>query len=141
MKSGNDITREDIFHELESYDIGKKSAYPTHDDAWFFRPILWSGSATAGEIFDDSGVVILTNGLVFRETYSRKCLYECMCVWIETVSGNKRNRNEFFGWRVLHRKCYSFILYHFFILFFSPYLSLYISFSASFVSLHLTSIL
>lgn len=74
LKSGNDITQEDVLQELESYDIGKKSAGrgTGWGGGWFFRPMFWSGSATAGEIFDDSGVVILTNGIVFREVQASK---------------------------------------------------------------------
>ncbi|KAJ6220697.1 hypothetical protein RDWZM_006509 [Blomia tropicalis] len=72
LRQGNDITQDDILQEMESYDIGKKNS-PEFDG--FYRPIFWSGSSTAGEIFDDSGVVVLTNGILFRESHSIYRLY------------------------------------------------------------------
>ncbi|XP_054723322.1 CD109 antigen-like [Uloborus diversus] len=64
LKSGNDITHSDVITELETYDGGKKRRYNS-----FYRKkrsLWWPGSATAHEVFDDSGVVVLTNGLVYR---------------------------------------------------------------------------
>lgn len=72
LRQGNDITQDDILREMESYDIGKKNS-PEFDG--FYRPIFWSGSSTAGEIFDDSGVVVLTNGILFRESHSSMLFY------------------------------------------------------------------
>ena len=64
LKSGNDITQNDVITELETYDGGKKKKY------WPYyrkkRSLWWPGSATAHEVFDDSGVVVLTNGLLYR---------------------------------------------------------------------------
>ena len=77
LKSGNDLTQEDVMEELESYDIGKKGVSGgggnPWSSGWFFRPTFWSGSSTAAEIFEDSGVVILTNGVVFREVHTSRC--------------------------------------------------------------------
>ena len=65
LKSGNDITQQDVINELETYDTGKSNR---HFPRWFRskRSLWWPGSSTTGEIFDDSGVVILSNGLIHR---------------------------------------------------------------------------
>ena len=65
LKSGNDITQQDVINELETYDTGKTNK---HFPGWLRskRSLWWPGSSTTGEIFDDSGVVILSNGLVHR---------------------------------------------------------------------------
>nr|BAK64112.1 thioester-containing protein [Hasarius adansoni] len=64
LKSGNDITQNDVITELETYDGGKKKKY------WPYyrrkRSLWWPGSATAHDVFDDSGVVVLSNGLLYR---------------------------------------------------------------------------
>ncbi|KAG8196513.1 hypothetical protein JTE90_012327 [Oedothorax gibbosus] len=65
LKSGNDITQNDVINELETYDGGRKKNRFSH----FFRrkrSLWWPGSATAHEVFDDSGVVVLTNGHIYR---------------------------------------------------------------------------
>ena len=54
LKSGNDITQSAVMAKLEAYDTGKQT----------FRPYNPFTSPTASELFQDSGVVILTNGLV-----------------------------------------------------------------------------
>ncbi|XP_054164406.1 CD109 antigen-like isoform X2 [Oppia nitens] len=66
LKSGNDITQQDVINELQTYDTGKTSN--RHFARWYRnkRSLWWPGSSTTGEIFDDSGVVILSNGLVHR---------------------------------------------------------------------------
>nr|BAR45595.1 thioester-containing protein 2 [Niponia nodulosa] len=70
LKSGNDITRDDVLKELVSYDSGAtKSAF---DD--FYDRYLWSpGTITASQVFEDAGVVIVTNGNVFQ--YYPRILY------------------------------------------------------------------
>ena len=70
LKSGNDITQQDVINELETYDTGKTNRFPR----WFRskRSLWWPGSSTTGEIFDDSGVVILSNGLIHRHQQIRK---------------------------------------------------------------------
>nr|CAD7195115.1 unnamed protein product [Timema douglasi] len=63
LKSGNDITEEDVIEELHSYDAGDRNTHMferRRKRSFFF----WPGSATAKEVFDKSGAVILTNGLV-----------------------------------------------------------------------------
>lgn len=65
LKTGNDITQADVIKELETYDGGKSQEFPS-----FFsrskRSLWWPGSVSAGEIFSDSGVIILSNGLIHR---------------------------------------------------------------------------
>nr|CAD7424615.1 unnamed protein product [Timema monikensis] len=59
LKSGNDITEEDVI----DYDAGDHNPHMferRRKRSFFF----WPGSATAKEVFDKSGAVILTNGLV-----------------------------------------------------------------------------
>lgn len=70
LKTGNDISQEDVLRELDTYDSGKSNEWS--QDSWFWRPIFWSGSSTAGEIFDDSGLLMLTNGVVPKHTLTRK---------------------------------------------------------------------
>ncbi|XP_015930765.2 CD109 antigen isoform X2 [Parasteatoda tepidariorum] len=65
LKSGNDITQNDVITELETYDGGKKR-YQYGPYYRKKRSLWWPGSATAHDVFDDSGVVVLTNGLVYR---------------------------------------------------------------------------
>jgi CD109 antigen len=60
LKSGNDISYDQVYKELQSYD--KAEASP-HADSFFGR--LWRpGSGTADDVFQKTGVVILTNGYV-----------------------------------------------------------------------------
>ncbi|GBM39099.1 CD109 antigen [Araneus ventricosus] len=65
LKTGNDITKNDVITELETYDGGKKKMRynPFYRKK---RSLWWPGSATAYEVFDDSGVVVLTNGFIYR---------------------------------------------------------------------------
>ncbi|XP_032689989.1 CD109 antigen-like isoform X2 [Odontomachus brunneus] len=61
LKSGNDISHEQVYKELQSYDWTDVSPYADS----FFGPPLWRpGSGTAHDIFQRTGVVILTNGYV-----------------------------------------------------------------------------
>ncbi|CAM6001992.1 unnamed protein product, partial [Sphagnum balticum] len=67
LKSGNDITQEEVIKELESYDAGKGDNFNVHPYLnRGKRSIWWPGSTTTGEIFDDSGVVVLSNGLIHK---------------------------------------------------------------------------
>jgi len=64
LRSGNDITRQDVLNEVETYDSAPRPDYTT----WFSeiggRSFWWPSAATASEIFSNSGTVILTNGFV-----------------------------------------------------------------------------
>lgn len=61
LKSGNDISYEQVYKELKSYDMVQDSPYA---DSVFDR-YLWSpGSATAKDVFSESGAIIMTNGYV-----------------------------------------------------------------------------
>ncbi|XP_012262615.2 CD109 antigen-like isoform X2 [Athalia rosae] len=61
LKSGNDISREQVMTELRSYDTDSEFSL---DDSSFGR-MAWSpGSSSAYEVFDKSGVFALTNGYV-----------------------------------------------------------------------------
>ncbi|XP_070523106.1 CD109 antigen isoform X3 [Cardiocondyla obscurior] len=61
LKSGNDLSYDQVYKELQSYD--KAEASP-HEDAFFGRPLWRPGSGTADDVFQKTGVVILTNGYV-----------------------------------------------------------------------------
>ncbi|XP_018316790.1 CD109 antigen isoform X1 [Mycetomoellerius zeteki] len=61
LKSGNDISYDQIYKELQTYD--KAEASP-HADGFFGRPLWRPGSGTADDVFQKTGVVILTNGYV-----------------------------------------------------------------------------
>ncbi|XP_017758263.1 PREDICTED: CD109 antigen-like isoform X2 [Eufriesea mexicana] len=61
LKSGNDISYEQVYKELKSYDNVNQSPYM---DSVFDR-FLWSpGSATANDVFRECGAIIITNGYV-----------------------------------------------------------------------------
>ncbi|XP_011302420.1 CD109 antigen isoform X2 [Fopius arisanus] len=60
LKSGNDISREDVMKELRGYDMSEESPYDGEGWRMFWRP----GSATAQDVFDKTGTVILTNARV-----------------------------------------------------------------------------
>lgn len=65
LKTGNDITHQDVMNELELYDGGRHRE--DFDSRWYRRrkrSLWWPGSISAGEIFQDSGVVLLSNGLI-----------------------------------------------------------------------------
>ncbi|KAL0273724.1 UNVERIFIED_CONTAM: hypothetical protein PYX00_006334 [Menopon gallinae] len=67
LKTGNDITHDDVMNELNMYDAGHHSPYSGNN---FFRRwkrsfFFWPGSATAKKVFDNSGTVLLTNGWLF----------------------------------------------------------------------------
>jgi CD109 antigen len=72
LKSGNDITQQDVINELETYDTGKSNK---DIPRWYGinkKSFWWPGSSTTGEIFDDLGVVILSNGLILCEYQMRE---------------------------------------------------------------------
>ncbi|XP_013779799.1 CD109 antigen-like [Limulus polyphemus] len=67
MKSGNDITQQNVVEELGTYDTGKKNKFwPPWYRQRRTRSLWWPGSTSASQIFSDSGVVILTNGFVYK---------------------------------------------------------------------------
>lgn len=66
LKTGNDVTQSDVIKELESYDGGRSQEIMSPWGGRKKRSLWWPGSVSAGEIFQDSGVVVLTNGLVHR---------------------------------------------------------------------------
>lgn len=73
LKSGNDITQDDVMSELSSYEGGQSNEGSNwRGGGRWFRPFFWSGSANAGEIFDDCGVIVLTNGYVQRKMHTSK---------------------------------------------------------------------
>ncbi|XP_011158223.1 CD109 antigen isoform X2 [Solenopsis invicta] len=78
LKSGNDITYDQVYKELQSYDKAESSP---HADAFFGRSLWRPGSGTADDVFQKTGVVILTNGYVhenFPVLYYRSSLEDEM---------------------------------------------------------------
>ncbi|XP_018316792.1 CD109 antigen isoform X2 [Mycetomoellerius zeteki] len=78
LKSGNDISYDQIYKELQTYD--KAEASP-HADGFFGRPLWRPGSGTADDVFQKTGVVILTNGYVhenFPILYYRSSIEDVM---------------------------------------------------------------
>ncbi|XP_015601908.1 CD109 antigen isoform X2 [Cephus cinctus] len=63
LKSGNDISYEQVEKELKSYDTVSESPY---DDVFSDRSFWRPGSATAQDVFDKTGAVIFTNGYVHK---------------------------------------------------------------------------
>ncbi|XP_076663393.1 CD109 antigen isoform X2 [Andrena cerasifolii] len=69
LKSGNDISYEQVYKELKSYDMVQESPYT---DSVFDR-FLWSpGSATANDVFSESGAIIITNGYIHENFLPRQ---------------------------------------------------------------------
>uniref|UniRef100_T1IYG2 TEP1-F n=1 Tax=Strigamia maritima TaxID=126957 RepID=T1IYG2_STRMM len=64
LKSGNDVTQEEIIHQLELFDTGKQPK--SHLDL-IYSSIWFPGSATASEVFKDAGVMVMSNALVYEE--------------------------------------------------------------------------
>lgn len=73
LQSGNDISMEEVENELNSYD----SDTDQNDNLLSLRDarlrdrrslFWWPGSADAGEVFEKSGAVVLTNGYVHEHT-------------------------------------------------------------------------
>ncbi|KAG5334656.1 CD109 protein, partial [Acromyrmex heyeri] len=69
LKSGNDISYDQVYKELQTYD--KAEASP-HADGFFDRPLWRPGSGTADDVFQKTGVIILTNGYVHENFPVRK---------------------------------------------------------------------
>ncbi|GAB1860997.1 CD109 antigen [Camponotus japonicus] len=87
LKSGNDISYEQVYKELQSYDRVKASPYT---DSFIGRPLWSPGSGTADDVFRKTGVVILTNGLVhesFPTLYYRANLDEALYASAAGFSG------------------------------------------------------
>ncbi|KAL6449226.1 hypothetical protein ACFW04_000704 [Cataglyphis niger] len=87
LKSGNDISYEQVYKELQSYDRVKASPYT---DSFFDRPLWRPGSGTADDVFQKTGVVILTNGYVhenFPTLYYRANLDEALYASAAGFSG------------------------------------------------------
>ncbi|XP_054716193.1 CD109 antigen-like [Uloborus diversus] len=64
LKSGNDITQEEVIKDLETYDGGQSTKY---NPPWYRRrkrSLSWPGSKSAGLLFSDSGAVVMTNALL-----------------------------------------------------------------------------
>ncbi|XP_057327735.1 CD109 antigen-like isoform X1 [Microplitis mediator] len=65
LKSGNDISRDQVNKELKSYDMVEESPY---SDMAFERSFWRPGSATADDVFHKIGTVVLTNAYI-HENY------------------------------------------------------------------------
>ncbi|XP_011863302.1 PREDICTED: CD109 antigen-like isoform X2 [Vollenhovia emeryi] len=78
LKSGNDITYDQVYKELQSYDKAETSP---HAEVPFGRPLWRPGSGTADDVFQKTGVVILTNAYVhenFPILYYRSSIEDVM---------------------------------------------------------------
>uniref|UniRef100_A0A2H8TEP0 TEP1-F n=1 Tax=Melanaphis sacchari TaxID=742174 RepID=A0A2H8TEP0_9HEMI len=66
LKTGNDISHDNVLDELRTYDNGEHSNYmPYLKDSLDRRSMFWwPGSYTANQAFDKSGATILTNAFV-----------------------------------------------------------------------------
>ncbi|XP_034936868.1 CD109 antigen-like isoform X2 [Chelonus insularis] len=61
LKSGNDISLDQVYKELKSYDMVEESPY---SDMMFARSFWRPGSATAQDVFQKTGTVVLTNAYI-----------------------------------------------------------------------------
>jgi len=83
LKTGNDITHQDVMNELDMYDGGRHRE--DFDSRWYKRrkrSLWWPGSISAGEIFQDSGVVLLSNGLIPQTLQMSKSVSMITCYYI-----------------------------------------------------------
>jgi CD109 antigen len=66
LKTGNDISHDNVLDELRTYDNGKHSHYTPYLRESLDRRSMfwWPGSYTAHQAFDKSGATILTNAFV-----------------------------------------------------------------------------
>ncbi|XP_022645189.1 CD109 antigen-like isoform X2 [Varroa destructor] len=68
LRTGNDLSEQQVVQELESYDAGKKAkVWPQYYRRRRRRSIWYPGSYTAGALFKDAGMIILTNGFLFEQ--------------------------------------------------------------------------
>ncbi|XP_011051552.1 PREDICTED: CD109 antigen-like isoform X2 [Acromyrmex echinatior] len=78
LKSGNDISYDQVYKELQTYDKAEPSP---HADGFFSRSLWRPGSGTADDVFQKTGVIILTNGYVhenFPVLYYRNSIEDVM---------------------------------------------------------------
>ncbi|KAK0179673.1 hypothetical protein PV327_005405 [Microctonus hyperodae] len=61
LKSGNDLSHEQVYRELRSYDMVEESPY---SDMAFDRSFWRPGSATAQDVFQKTGTIVLTNAYI-----------------------------------------------------------------------------
>ncbi|XP_045036417.1 CD109 antigen isoform X3 [Daphnia magna] len=64
LKTGNDISRQDVLDEVKSYDSTRRPDFASWLPEVGGRSFWWPSSATAGEVFSNSGTVVLTNGYI-----------------------------------------------------------------------------
>ncbi|KZS15892.1 C3 and PZP alpha-2-macroglobulin domain-containing protein 8 [Daphnia magna] len=83
LKTGNDISRQDVLDEVKSYDSTRRPDFASWLPEVGGRSFWWPSSATAGEVFSNSGTVVLTNGYIqesmpfgdhaFTSGFAQKC--------------------------------------------------------------------
>ncbi|XP_069971751.1 thioester-containing protein 1 allele R1 isoform X4 [Penaeus vannamei] len=62
----NHLTQDDVIQELEDYDPGRENLEVWHSLHRQKRALFnWHGTTTANDVFQNAGVVVLTNGLVY----------------------------------------------------------------------------
>lgn len=70
----HDIRREDVINELATYDNAKPEK-----PSWYRkrkkRSSQWMSSLTAGEVLDQSGVIMLTDAKIHRYTPNSKLIF------------------------------------------------------------------
>ncbi|XP_069129864.1 CD109 antigen-like isoform X2 [Argopecten irradians] len=64
LKTGNDITEDEVTSELQSYDNGGGDAFPIF---WFWRWPISSGGQDAAGVFDNNGIKVLTDALLYKK--------------------------------------------------------------------------
>ncbi|XP_015784901.1 CD109 antigen isoform X1 [Tetranychus urticae] len=70
LKSGNDITRDDVTNELATYDSNYYN--PNSDDSFsYFNRNYFNSLSAAANIFHNAGLIILSNGIVFDHSIQR----------------------------------------------------------------------
>ncbi|OQR78344.1 CD109 antigen-like [Tropilaelaps mercedesae] len=68
LRTGNDLSEKQVVQELESYDAGKKAKmWPPYYRRRRRRSLWYPGSYTAGDLFKDAGMIVLTNGFIFEQ--------------------------------------------------------------------------
>ncbi|XP_033742010.1 pregnancy zone protein-like isoform X2 [Pecten maximus] len=64
LKTGNDITEDEVTTELQSYDNAGGGVFPMF---WMWRWPVSSGGQDAADVFDNNGITVLTDALLYKK--------------------------------------------------------------------------
>nr|BAR45614.1 thioester-containing protein 3 [Scolopendra japonica] len=62
LKTGNDISQQEILYQLDEFDPGKQ---PYSKEDLYYNSVWFPGSATASEVFKEAGFITLSNAMIY----------------------------------------------------------------------------